>query len=354
AVANSVSPLWYATRSMGVMALILLTATVVLGVATVAGVSGPGIPRVVTGALHRNLSLLAMVFVAAHVLTTVLDRYTSIGLTAAFVPFSSSYRAFWLGLGAVALDLLLAVTVTSLFRDRMSYRAWRAVHWLSYASWPVALWHGLGTGTDTRVPWLLALDALCVASVLGVAGWRLTRAHPGAARLALTGMAVLLPVATIAFLAVGPLRPGWAQRAGTPAALIGARQSMGRATAPAGSPGTATATFTGKVRQTAGPAAGQVTVEVTGRTSGPAARVLTVVLHGRPDGSGVVLSSGTVLLGASGRDPARQGPVTRLDGSQLIATLHGPATQSESARLYLVISGTRASGDLSTSPGGGS
>ena len=172
---RSVNPLWYATRATGVVALLLLTAALLLGVATAAGASGPGIPRVVTGALHRNLSLLGLTFVAAHVLTTVADSYVSIGLTAAFVPFSSSYRGFWLGLGAIAFDLLLAVAVTSLLRDRISYRAWRAVHWLSYASWPVALAHGLGTGTDTRLPWLLVLDALCGVSVLVVAAWRLTR-----------------------------------------------------------------------------------------------------------------------------------------------------------------------------------
>jgi len=176
-VTGTVSPLWYATRATGVMALVLLTATVLLGVATAAGAELPGIPRVITGALHRNLSLLVMVFVAGHVLTTVLDRYTSIGLTAAFIPFGSPYRGFWLGLGAIAFDLLLAVTLTSLLRDRMSYRAWRAVHWLSWASWPVALWHGLGTGTDSRVPWLLALYALCGVSVLAVAGWRLAGSY---------------------------------------------------------------------------------------------------------------------------------------------------------------------------------
>src|SRR6202000_3499808 len=99
------------------MALVLLTATVLLGVTPAAGAGLPGIPRVITGALHRNLSLLVMVFVAGHVLTTVLDSYTSIGLTAAFIPFSSPSRGFWLGLGAVALHLLVAVTVTSLVRD---------------------------------------------------------------------------------------------------------------------------------------------------------------------------------------------------------------------------------------------
>src|ERR1700759_162259 len=202
------------------MALILLTAAVLLGVATAAGASAPGIPRVVTGALHRNLSLLVLAFVTAHVLTTVLDRYPSIGLTAAFIPFGSPYRGFWLGLGAIAFDLLLAVTLTSLLRDRMSYRAWRAVHWLSWASWPVALWHGLGTGTDSRVPWLLPLYALCGVSVLAVAAWRLARAQPGPARKALIVAAVGVPLATVVFAATGPLQPGWARRAGTPGSLL--------------------------------------------------------------------------------------------------------------------------------------
>ncbi len=335
------------------MALLLLTATVLLGVATAAGTAAPGTPRVVTSALHRNLSLLVLAFVGAHVLTTVLDTYTPIGLTAAFVPFSSSYRGLWLGLGAIALDLLLAVTVTSLLRDRLSYRTWRAVHWLSYASWPVALWHGLGTGTDTRVPWLLALDALCVASVLGAAGWRLARARPGAARIALAGVAALLPLATIVFVAEGPLQPGWARRAGTPAALLGAHQAASPLATTA-SPGTAAVTFRGQARRAPGPASGQVTVTVSARTSGPAPRTVRVVLHGTPDGSGIAMSSGTLSLGAAGQDPARQGPVTRLAGHQLTAIVRDQSGQAERARLYLVISWPHASGQLSTSAGSGS
>jgi ferric reductase like protein len=354
-VTTTISLLWYATRATGVMALLLLTASVLLGVATAAGTSAPGMPRVITGALHRNLSLLVLVFVAGHVMTTVLDSYTSIGLTAAFIPFSSSYRGLWLGLGAIALDLLLAVTVTSLLRDRLSYRSWRAVHWLTYASWPVALWHGLGTGTDTRVPWLLVLDALCAASVLGAAGWRLAHGRPGAARIVLSSAAVLLPLATIVFVAFGPLQPGWARRAGTPVALLGSDQAASRQPAgPARRAGPAAASFAGQVRQAAGPADGQVTITVNARTSGPAARALTVVLHGTPDGTRVALSSGTVSLGPDGPDPARRGPVTRLDGHQLTAVLRDPSGQAEEAQLYLVISWPRVSGRLSVPNGGGS
>jgi sulfoxide reductase heme-binding subunit YedZ len=220
------SPLWYATRATGVIALVLLTATVVLGIAGQARIAVPGLPRVVTAGLHRNLSLLVVALVGVHVLTTVTDSYTRIGLTAAVIPFSSGYRVFWLGLGAVAFDLLLAVLLTSLLRDRLPYRVWRAVHWLGYACWPVALWHGLGTGTDSRLPWMLILDALCVTAVTGAAAWRLSQAAPGPGRTAAITAAVLLPVMTAAFVLAGPLQPGWARRAGTPPALLGAAASL--------------------------------------------------------------------------------------------------------------------------------
>jgi predicted ferric reductase len=212
--------LWYATRATGVVALVLLTATVVLGVAGTARFAAPGLPRVLTAGLHRNLSLLVVGFVSVHVLTTVVDSYTSIGLSSMVIPFNSDYRRLWLGLGTIAFDLLIAVTLTSLLRDRLSLRSWRAVHWLGYACWPVALWHGLGTGTDTRLPWLLALDALCVAAVAAAVCWRLVLARPDRGRaLALAGLALLAGV-TVVLVFAGPLRPGWARRAGTPPALI--------------------------------------------------------------------------------------------------------------------------------------
>lgn len=215
------SPLWYATRATGVVALVLLTATVALGVAGTARLSSRGVPQLVRAGLHRNLSMLAVSFVLVHVLTTVLDPYAGIGLASAILPFSSPYRPLWLGLGAISFDMMLALVLTSLLRARMSYPAWRRFHWLGYACWPVALWHGLGTGTDSRLSFLLLLDAACVLVVAAAAVLRLRMSAPGRARLAGllgTGAAVL---ATIVFVAAGPLQPGWARRAGTPASMIG-------------------------------------------------------------------------------------------------------------------------------------
>src|SRR5215472_15104566 len=130
ATGSTPSPLWYTARATGVVALILLTLTVALGVAGSTRLSPLGLPRLVRSGLHRNISLLSVAFVATHVLTTVLDPYAAISITSALVPFSSRYRPFWLSLGTIAFDMVLALVLTSMVRTRLSYRTWRAVHWL--------------------------------------------------------------------------------------------------------------------------------------------------------------------------------------------------------------------------------
>jgi len=216
------SPLWFTTRATGVVALLLLTGTVALGIAGTARLESAAMPRLVRSGLHRNMSMLAVAFVAVHVLTTVLDPYAGIKLSSAVIPFSSSYRPLWLSLGTVAFDMLLALIISSLIRKRLSYRAWRAVHWLAYVCWPVALWDGLGTGTDSRLPWLLLMDAACVLVVAVAVGWRIRlspRADLRKAGLLATAGFVL---ATVVFTAIGPLQSGWARRAGTPVHASGA------------------------------------------------------------------------------------------------------------------------------------
>jgi methionine sulfoxide reductase heme-binding subunit len=163
----STTYLWYTTRGAGAVSLLLLSAVTVLGVMSVARFESAGWPRFVTTGFHRNLSLLAVIFLGLHIVTAVVDPYTSLGWTSAVIPFSSSYRTLWLGLGTVAFDLLLAVLLTSLLRGFIGRHAWRAVHWLAYASWPVAVVHGFGTGTDSWSTWMLALNAVCIVAV----GW---------------------------------------------------------------------------------------------------------------------------------------------------------------------------------------
>jgi predicted ferric reductase len=217
-VVTSSTPLWYLTRATGLVALVLLTLSMASGLLSSVRYQRPAWPRFVTIGLHRNTTLLAVAFTLAHIITTLADSFVPIRLQDTVIPFISAYRPFWLGLGAIAFDLLLALTITSLVRTRMSYGSWRLVHWSAYLCWPVAVLHGLGTGTDTPVRWVLGLTVACVALIAALTGWRLAYGWPSHARARLAGALalVLALIAGGAWLTAGPLQPGWARRAGTP------------------------------------------------------------------------------------------------------------------------------------------
>ncbi|MEU8510930.1 ferric reductase-like transmembrane domain-containing protein [Kitasatospora sp. NPDC048722] len=223
ATALAANPLWYASRAGGTVALLLLTATVALGIAVGGRARPRRIGRFEIGLLHRNLAVLTLAFLGLHIGTAIIDPYVSLSWATAVVPFGAAYRPLWLGLGTVAFDLLLAVAITSALRLRIGRASWKAVHWLAYAAWPVGLLHAVGTGTDTRLPLQLWLYAFCLVTVTAAAGWRLHRAGP--ARRALRVSAGLLvaavPVLTTTFLAAGPLQPGWSHRAALSLTALG-------------------------------------------------------------------------------------------------------------------------------------
>ena len=145
--------------------MILLSGVVVLGVLSTMRVQSAAWPRFLTTGLHRNLALLTLVFLALHIVTAVVDPFTHLGWLTAVVPFSSYYRTLWLGLGTIAFELLAAIIVTSLLRGMIGQAAWRIVHWLTYASWPIAIIHGFGTGTDAWSAWFMILAIVCVSAV---------------------------------------------------------------------------------------------------------------------------------------------------------------------------------------------
>jgi predicted ferric reductase len=217
-VVTSSTPLWYATRATGLVALVLLTLSMALGLLSSVRFARPGWPRFVTLGLHRNVSLLALAFTVVHILTSVLDGFVHIPIQDAVIPFISSYRPLWTGLGAISFDLMLALIVTSLLRTRMTYRSWQIVHWGAYLCWPIAVVHGLGTGTDTPARWVLVLTGLCVAAIAALTIWRLISgwsARPLVSTLGAVAVVAII-VAGTAWLRAGPLSPDWARRAGTP------------------------------------------------------------------------------------------------------------------------------------------
>ncbi|WP_246508584.1 ferric reductase-like transmembrane domain-containing protein [Actinocrinis puniceicyclus] len=365
-VHSSSMPLWYATRATGVVALVLLTLSLVMGILVSVKFVSERWPRFATIGVHRNASLLTVAFLAVHILTAVLDPYAPVGLFSLVVPFVSSYRPLWLGLGTVAFDLLLALIATSLLRTRIPYRAWRAVHWAAYACWPLAIMHGLGTGTDPKSPAILALVVFCVAAVLGAGLWRLASGWPQHARARLaSGLAgAMVVIAVAAWALAGPLASGWAARAGTPAKLLaqaraaGASAQNGSSAGPTASGSSAlpalplTAQITGTVNTVASGGQATVTISGSGTGSGAAPVAFKVVLSGPAlDDGGVQMTSSQVGFGPAA-DPGRyQGRIVSLQGGDLAAALTDRAGSALSLALHIRINGGAVTGTLTASSG---
>ncbi len=361
--------LWYLTRATGVVTLILLTLSVALGVANACRAQTEHVPRFVFDAVHRNASLLAVAFLLVHIITSLLDGFAPIRLMDVVIPFGSAYRPLWLGFGAVAFDLLIAVTLTSIFRRRLGYRSWRATHWLAYASWPVALVHGLGTGSDTKTSWMLALTGVCLFVVIvavlarAIAGWP---DHFGA-RLATIAASAAVPLGLLVWLPSGPLAAGWAKRAGTPRSLLAAYRSNpsrpSRSETPARTePSDQTnvaPSFTGPVSGTVSQGEtddGSAVVHMLLVVTGQHLSALHFLIEGRPiDGGGVAMSAGEATLGTGSEPHLYRGRVTALSGTNIRAqvTSAGGAALTLSARLRIDPGRETVTGRLTATPAGG-
>jgi hypothetical protein len=337
------SPLWYLSRGTGAITLVLLSMTVVLGISgTLRWRPGARTPRFVVDGLHRNVSLLVVVLLAAHVLTALLDPFAHLRVLDAVVPLASRYRPLWLGFGALALDLLIALIVTSVLRARLGHRAWRAVHWAAYACWPVAVLHGLGTGTDARSAWLQALTAVCAAAVAVALAARLLRDWPAQARLRVGALALTAAAlaGVIAFAVQGPLKPGWARRAGTPVTLLAAAPPL-VATRTASAPPALTlpfaATLTGTLRQRDSSTDGSAEIDIAARIPVAGAPVhLDLRLYGQAlPGGGLQMTSSNVKLGPSAAPNQYRGRVVALRGDRVVARLAASGERPMLLRLAL-------------------
>ncbi len=333
-VGHGSTALWYLTRASGLVSLILLSATVVLGTVASVGWTSDRWPRFLSQSIHRNLSLFCIALIGVHVATTVGDGYVPIGFVDAIVPFHSPYRPVWVGLGAVACDMLLAVAITSALRRRIGVAAWRGVHWLAYACWPIAVVHGLGSGSDARLPGATLVFIVCTASVTAALAWRLTAgwARSVTWRLggAIVGSVVIVVIA--AFAVIGPLRPGWSHRAGTSSKLLAqlsGSTSASYSSAPTSTttvPAPATAiptkpfetTVTGAVATTQPDSHGDVEVTLTMKLADTTVP-LVVRIVGPAENGGVALRSSQVTFGQM------NGQVTALYGPSIGAVVTGPA-----------------------------
>ncbi len=329
AAAGNAKTFWYLTRGTGIVALLLLTASIVLGVLTTSRWRTPRWPRFALSAVHRNLTLLTLVFIVVHVVTTVLDGYAPIRLVDAVVPFVSAYRPVWLGLGAVAFDLLLALVVTSLLRARLGYRLWRQIHWLAYASWPVALIHALGTGSDARRGFMLfaGFGSLVVVALAVLVRVSVTPGRQLPVRAAATVAALVTPLAIGWWYQSGPSQQGWAKRAGTPRSLLAARHTTTRRVAVVKPVGASfSAALAGHISESTD-ANGLVDVVITGKLNRGRIGAVRLDLRGQPLQGGVSMTASGVSFVPAGTRTVYDGSVTTLDGQDVVAEVAAGSSQ---------------------------
>ena len=357
---SSGSALWYLTRGSGVVALLLLTATTVLGVLTAGRWRSQRWPRFAISNVHRNLTLVALAFIGIHVGTTIADGYAPIAVKDVFVPFVSQYRPLWLGLGALALDLLLALGITSALRKHIGYRMWRLLHWAAYATWPLALAHGLGAGSDARRGWMAMFSFGCLALVVSAIAGRLLQSRTTAIQL-LAGTATLaVAIALGAWYTNGPSKKGWAARAGTPPSLL-------KPTAAAATPARRLAsarvltTFTGRLvghMSSSGPDAfGDAAIGMAMATRGGEPGIIRLTLWGSAlqDG-GLAMTRSQVSFADARSGTVLTGSVVGLQGTRVVADVSSPSdsTLRLIMRLRIDASGGGVTGTVHASPGASS
>lgn len=348
------SAYWYLARGTGAVALLLLTASVVLGILGSVRFTAPRWPRFAVDAVHRDLSLLVIVVLAIHVITSVLDGFAPITLLDGVIPFVTPYRPLWMGLGTLAFDLLLAIAITSLVRRRLGYRTWRAVHWLAYVSWPIAVLHGLGTGSDVKQWWMLALTVACIVAVLVAVWTRIAHVSGGHAglRAPATALAVITPIGLAVFTVAGPLQSGWARRAGTPESLLAGAPSP-KGDAAFSEPFSSTLSGTVAETREPGGAIVNLSLQVSGRVHG----VLRVRLGGVPvGGSGLSMTGSQVDFAPAGAPTALAGRIVSLQGEKFLARVSDGSGTVLDLRSQLQIdnSADTVTGTLSGSPVGSS
>lgn len=166
---------WYIGRGSGIVAYLLLTLSVVLGIALSRRWHSPGWPRLVVHEAHRWATLTFYLFVAIHVTMMLLDPFAGFSVTDLLVPFASSYRPLWLSLGIVAAELALAIGASVWVREWIGYRTWHILHGLAYPIFVASLLHGIGTGTDSGTLWAILLYGGSAFAVIAATVWRTAR-----------------------------------------------------------------------------------------------------------------------------------------------------------------------------------
>jgi predicted ferric reductase len=173
---------WYTIRATGIIAYLLLTASVVAGLMMTNRALPAGQPRVDLFDVHSFTALLAIVFGGVHGLALLLDTF--IGFTPAqiLIPFISSYEPFGVGIGIISLYLTGGIYASFWAKRFIGHRAWRALHFGSFLGFLMAAGHGILSGSDSGSTWILGMYGLSIAVVIGLTARRISTAKRARAK----------------------------------------------------------------------------------------------------------------------------------------------------------------------------
>lgn len=352
----SISPLWYISRSAGFVGMALLAIIGILGIITAANLQFGRGARFVAPEVHRSLSLLAVVVLIIHVGAAVLDKYSHIGFKDIFIPFLSQYRPIWVGVGAVAIDLGLAVLITSLLRVKMGYRSWKAIHWIAYPIFVLSLIHALGTGSDTVMSYgklfYLVIGGVFVLAVIA----RLLSARQMVAgrKIALIGLSFVVSLVILVWTFVGPLASNWATRAKgglAQAVLTSTKVPVKSTTTTTTEPrlrslviGSGyTSGWSGKVDESPANSQGEIAIRLIGTLSQDPSFKLSIVLIGFPQDGGVSMASSLVEIASDSGTILYKGTVTSLSGTTIVSSISSATGASVTINSSLTLSNSSSS-----------
>jgi methionine sulfoxide reductase heme-binding subunit len=168
---------WLASRSAGIVAYVLLSASVVLGLAMALKLARPRWTAVLRAA-HERIALVSLGALATHGLLLLGDGFLRPGLGGILVPFAMDYRPAWTGIGILAGYLTAGLSLTYYARRRIGARRWRTAHRLIPIAWAMAAVHVIGSGSDAGTLWLQVVLALTMSAVLTLLGYRVLAGRP--------------------------------------------------------------------------------------------------------------------------------------------------------------------------------
>jgi methionine sulfoxide reductase heme-binding subunit len=166
---------WYLARASGMTLYLLLWLSTLLGLGLTTTLLDRFGGRAVVYSLHGFVTSLAYGFLSLHVLSLASDQWIAFGPVALLVPFASPWREPWTGFGVVAGELLVVIGASFAVRRYTGYRAWRALHWLTFPLFGLGVAHGIGAGTDSRTVWAQIIYLVTCLSIVWLVAYRILR-----------------------------------------------------------------------------------------------------------------------------------------------------------------------------------